>query len=131
MVKELDASALNSFRVTKTSNPFVKYIGYVSEDDIIGYIEYTILYEKAEICNIFVKENKRNMKIGSSLMQYLITSLKEKNIYNITLEVNVLNNNAISLYKKFGFIEVAKRNKYYNGIDAILMELILWKIFIF
>ena len=125
MVKELDASALNSFRVTKTSNPFVKYIGYVSEDDIIGYIEYTILYEKAEICNIFVKENKRNMKIGSSLMQYLITSLKEKNIYNITLEVNVLNNNAISLYKKFGFIEVAKRNKYYNGIDAILMELIL------
>lgn len=125
MVKELDASALNSFGVTKTSNPFVKYIGYVSEDDIIGYIEYTILYEKAEICNIFVKENKRNMKIGSSLMQYLITSLKEKNIYNITLEVNVLNNNAISLYKKFGFIEVAKRNKYYNGIDAILMELIL------
>jgi ribosome modulation factor len=35
------------------------------------------------------------------------------------------------LYKKFGFLEVAKRRGYYNGVDGILMELILWRMFIF
>ena len=40
----------------------------------------------------------------------------------ITLEVNENNLPAISLYKKYGFKEVAKRKGYYSGIDAILME---------
>ena len=65
------------------------------------------------------------MGVGFLMMKYLITYLKSSNIYNITLEVSVLNSSAISLYKKFGFVEVAKRNGYYNGVDGILMELIL------
>ena len=125
MVKDVDVSLLSYFGVFRTSNPFVKYIGYILDDEVVGYIEYSVLYEKAEICNIFVNEDKRNMGIGSSLMEYLIDYLRSINIYNITLEVSVLNSSAISLYKKFGFVEVAKRRGYYNGIDGILMELIL------
>ena len=131
MVKDIDVSLLKSFGVVKTANPFIKYIGYLLDDVVIGYIEYSVLYEKAEICNIFVNEDKRNMGVGFLMMKYLITYLKSSNIYNITLEVSVLNSSAISLYKKFGFVEVAKRNGYYNGVDGILMELILWKMFIF
>lgn len=125
MVKDIDVSLLSSFGVFGTSNPFVKYIGYILDDVVVGYIEYSVLYEKAEICNIFVNEDKRNMGIGTFLMEYLIDCLRSINIYNITLEVSVLNSNAISLYKKFGFLEVAKRRGYYNGVDGILMELIL------
>ena len=125
MVKDVDVSLLSSFGVFRTSNPFVKYIGYILDDEVVGYIEYSVLYEKAEICSIFVNEDKRNMGIGSSLMEYLIDYLRSINIYNITLEVSVLNSSAISLYKKFGFVEVAKRCGYYNGVDGILMELIL------
>ena len=125
MVKDVDVSLLKSFGVVKTANPFIKCIGYLLDDVVIGYIEYSVLYEKAEICNIFVNEDKRNMGVGFLMMKYLITYLKSSNIYNITLEVSVLNSSAISLYKKFGFVEVAKRNGYYNGVDGILMELIL------
>ena len=43
---------------------------------------------------------------------------------NITLEVNCNNKNAIKLYKKFNFKEVAIRKCYYNNKeDGILMEL--------
>lgn len=44
---------------------------------------------------------------------------------NITLEVNVLNDAAIKLYKKFNFTVVSIRRGYYKGIDGYLMELIL------
>ena len=125
MVKEVNVSLLSSFGIFGTSNPFVRYIGYILDDLVVGYIEYSVLYEKAEICSIFVNEDKRNMGFGSLMMEYLIDYLKSINIYNITLEVSVLNSSAISLYKKFGFVEVAKRRGYYNGIDGILMELIL------
>ena len=40
----------------------------------------------------------------------------------ITLEVAVNNEPAISLYKKFGFREVALRKFYYGDEDGILME---------
>ena len=46
MVKDVDVSLLKSFGVVKTANPFIKYIGYLLDDVVIGYIEYSVLYEK-------------------------------------------------------------------------------------
>ena len=51
--------------------------------------------------------------------------LKKQKCVNITLEVNKENTYAIKLYKKVGFKEVAIRKNYYDGVDGILMELIL------
>ena len=49
-------------------------------------------------------------------------ALAFENKKDISLEVNELNNSAISLYKKAGFEEVGIRKKYYNGKDnAIIM----------
>ena len=49
---------------------------------------------------------------------------QKKNLQCITLEVNVKNENAIKLYKKYNFEEVGRRKKYYNNIDdAIIMTL--------
>jgi ribosomal protein S18 acetylase RimI-like enzyme len=55
-------------------------------------------------------------------MDHLIELGKNKNITNITLEVNVENKYAIKLYEKYNFQIVAKREKYYNGVDGYLME---------
>ena len=40
---------------------------------------------------------------------------------NITLEVKESNKSAINFYLKNGFIEVARREKYYQDEDGILM----------
>ena len=57
-------------------------------------------------------------------MEKLIKICEQKNISNITLEVNENNIYAIKLYEKFDFKEIGRRKKYYNGIDtAIIMEL--------
>ena len=44
-----------------------------------------------------------------------------KNLKNITLEVNINNSIAISMYEKYGFAVVATRKGYYHGQDGYLM----------
>ena len=99
------------------NNPYAKCLIY-EEDKVLGYLYYSDIYERIEINQIEVDESHRNKKIGSKLLSYLIDNNKK----DITLEVKETNDIAIKLYKKYGFKEVAKREKYYQGIDGILME---------
>lgn len=103
-------------------NPFLKYFILYVENELVGYLCFNELYDKAEIVNIEIAEKYRKHGYGSYLMSQLITYCKEKKVINITLEVNKFNDKAINLYKKFDFKEVAIRKGYYNGIDGILME---------
>jgi [ribosomal protein S18]-alanine N-acetyltransferase len=94
---------------------------YLKDDKIIGYISYQIMYERAELNYIFVKEEERKKGIASKMLEYMLNNLKEENIETIDLEVNSLNKKAINLYQKYGFKTVNIRKKYYNGIDGFLM----------
>ena len=99
------------------TNPYGKYLVYIENSEIIAYIYYSDIYERTEINQIEVREDKRNKKIGSSLLEeYLKITNKES-----SLEVRVDNKNAIKLYKKYGYTIITKRLSYYNGIDAYLM----------
>lgn len=100
------------------SNPFGHYLVYIDNNKIIGYIYYSDIYERAEINQIEVDSFHRNCGIGSVLLENMINIVDK----DITLEVKIDNTVAISLYKKFNFVEVAVRKGYYSGIDGILME---------
>ena len=108
--------------ILEEENPFSKYLVYIYENNVIAFCYYYEIYDKLEISYIFVKDEFWEERVFSiKLNKYLIENNKDK--YNITLEVKKDNINAIKLYKKFGFKEVALRKGYYNGIDGILMEL--------
>lgn len=100
------------------SNPFGKYLIYKEDEEIIGYLYYSDIYERAEINQIEVNLIHRNCGKGSKLLEKMI-SLVDK---DITLEVREDNTPALKLYKKYGFVETAIRKGYYNGVDGILME---------
>ncbi len=103
-------------------NPFTQYYVYKQEEQILGFINYDILYERAELIYIVVLEEYQNKGIGQKLIKYMIKDCQKRQVENITLEVNTKNKKAIALYKKNGFREVALRKAYYQGIDGILME---------
>lgn len=103
-------------------NKFTQMFTYIENDKIVGVIIYDLIYERCELIQIEVLENYRNQKIASKLLTYMIADCQKNHIENITLEVKITNQPAINLYKKFGFKEVAIRKRYYQGIDAILME---------
>ena len=100
------------------NNPFAKYLVYVCDNDVVGYLYYSDIYDRIEINQITVFENYRRKGYASKMMEYLIRKNK-----SITLEVKCSNNSAINLYKKYGFKQVSIRKGYYNGIDGILMSL--------
>lgn len=112
----------NSININ-TDDPFSRNIIYIDNCQIIGFLNYSIIYERAELNYIFVLEIYRNKGISSKMMDYMIN--KCKICENITLEVRKNNIIAINLYKKYGFKEVAIREKYYNGVDGILMMLVV------
>lgn len=101
------------------NNPFMNIVVYKKNNEIIGYLNYSIIYDKAELNYIYVSEKYRKKGIGEKMIQYLLSECELCN--NITLEVKKTNIPAINLYKKYGFIECAIRKNYYQGIDGILM----------
>lgn len=104
------------------TNPYLKYCFYVENNEILGYITYLDIYDRFEISNIYVLREFRGNGIASKMLQFVIDEGLNKKINNITLEVNSKNTNAIALYHKYGFKEVAIRSGYYSGTDGILME---------
>lgn len=128
LIKELEES-LSTFFLSNTkiiddfnNNTFTKYFIFRLNNNIIGIVNYYDLYDRFEIANIYVLPEYRNQKIGSQLIEKVIEEGNIKKIQNITLEVKIDNYNAIKLYTKYNFKKVAIREKYYNGIDGILME---------
>ena len=61
------------------------------------------------------------MPIIISNDQPVKSKLEKENISSISLEVNVLNKEAIKFYLKNGFKIVSTRKKYYGDSDGYLM----------
>ncbi len=106
----------------ESPNPYAKRIEFYQEDIVVGYLDYSLIYDRMEIDNFFVEENNRRCGIGKKLMSYLIAEAITNHVVNITLEVRITNEIARNLYKNFGFREVALRKFYYGDEDGILME---------
>lgn len=98
-----------------------KYYIVKQNEDIYGFVGFRTIFEEMEIMNIVTRKDKKNQGLASSLLSYIIRYANNSDIEKINLEVNEKNYTAINLYKTFGFEEVGKRKKYYNGEDAILM----------
>ena len=130
MIKEYDSYPLFSvdnftYKLTEkefSTNPYLKIITYVEKDKIIGFLLYSLIYDRIEIEQFEVITKERGRGIGDKLLKYLIEKYKDSDIKNITLEVKEDNIIAINLYKKYGFKKIATREKYYDGINGLLME---------
>ncbi len=117
-IKDIDyINNLSNYKVTL--NNFNKVIGYYFDNEIVGFLDYSVMYEKIEINYIFVINEYRKKGIAYNLIKYVIDNY---DFENITLEVNINNISAINLYKKLGFNIIGIRKKYYNGVDGYLME---------
>ena len=96
------------------------YLVYEKDNEIVGFIGYSVYYDRSEIDYLYVLEEYRNMDIAKSLLNYVIQKCKNKCI-NITLEVNENNFIAIELYKKMGFREIKIIDNYYKNENGLLM----------
>lgn len=128
MIKELnDIKLINEFlkefnqSIENIDDPFKKYIGYMIDDKIVAFLNYSLIYDRIEIEYIYTNNEYRNKGIATKLIEYLVDLGNKNNCLNITLEVRCSNKTAINFYRKNGFNEVSIRKNYYDNEDGILM----------
>lgn len=126
MIKEITIKEINELNklidYKISDNSFEKCFKYEINNNLIGIIDFSDIYDCLELNYIWISPSYRGNKYSNHLMNYLIEYAKNKNnINNITLEVSVDNLLAIKLYEKYSFKKVAIRKKYYEGTDALLM----------
>ena len=105
------------FRLSK--NPFEFIYAYFLDGVIIGFIDFSIIYEKAEVNYIAVDEKYRGMGVAQELFDKFVSIVK--NVDTVSLEVSCNNERAINFYLKNDFTKEAIRQNYYDGADAYLM----------
>jgi len=100
-----------------------KILVYTKGEDVIGFVQYTKLYEVVEIFYLVVDEKYRCLGIGSAFIDHLARDL---DVQREILEVRVSNEGAISFYEKNGFKRLRPIKNYYkNGEDALSMEKVI------
>ena len=120
--------SFKSFNILKKEEDFFKddlnkYLIYEYNNKPVGFLEYSLYYDRLELNYIYIDSKFRKKGFGSELLEYFINLYKDQNILNITLEVAESNVAAIELYKKKGFEVVAVRERYYSNYEnAYLME---------
>lgn len=98
------------------------YLVGVRGDEVICYGGFHKVLDEAHITNIAVSADSRGRGIGTLLMSELISRARMLGVKYMTLEVRDNNENAIKLYKSFGFTVEGIRKKYYNNVhDALIM----------
>ena len=101
------------------SNDIYSQYVYVINDKIVGYVLITVIDTLVEIHLLYVDNLFRNQKFCTKLMDYIINKYSN---YRFLLEVSINNYIAIKLYENMNFKIINIRKKYYNDIDAYVME---------
>ena len=89
-------------------NPFTHIFVYEEKYQIVGFIQYSIMYERSEIEFLYIEANERRKGIASKLLKQ-----RESNVA------------AQFLYQKQGYQKISIRKKYYGNESAIVMEKVI------
>ena len=87
-----------------------------------GFVVWRVVADEAEIITIGVHPNARKSGIASAMLAIIENDIKKRGGKKIFLEVAETNEPARKLYEANGYKKIGVRPKYYDGIDAILME---------
>ncbi len=96
--------------------PTTHYLGSAMEFNgtIVGFSVWLKTGNEAEIISIAIDKKHQQSGFGAALLKYDIETLTQKGANKFFLEVNEFNLAAQKLYKKFNFIKVGVREKYYT-----------------
>lgn len=98
-------------------------------DTIAGYGILSVAAGEAHVLNLCVDPEYRRLGYGDRLLDEMLRRAKAASVKEIFLEVRPSNVNALSLYRKKGFRQIAHRRAYYQARygreDAAVLSLIV------
>lgn len=109
-------------------NPFFFFYGIWQGKSLVAYCLLSAIADSADIGSIAVLPEFRGKGYAKLLMDKMLGIAKEKGAKHMTLEVNQQNEQAIGLYKVYGFRVIGARKNYYSDTiypcrDAYIMQM--------
>ena len=106
-------------------NPVNKIIVAVSENKVVGFIDFLITFNSSTIMQVAVREEERRKGIATSLLKEMEASFPKEIddlVETITLEVRESNVAGQELYKANGYEVITVKKHYYkDGENAVYM----------
>lgn len=93
---------------------------------VVGHAILSLVFEIAELQRIAVAETCRRRGVGRALLEASVALATEADAERLLLEVREHNRPALAFYRRAGFAEIDRRERYYrDGSTAIVLELLL------
>jgi ribosomal-protein-alanine N-acetyltransferase len=88
------------------------------DGDVAGYGILSVAAGEAHILNLCVEPAYRSHGYGERMLDEILFRARASSVREIFLEVRPTNENALALYKKKGFHQVANRPAYYQANEG-------------
>jgi len=114
-----------SFRFEVTSNPAARCWVAEAEGQVVAILVIWMIVDEAHIATIATHPEFRRQGLGRDLLVHALQEAVQEGAQRAFLEVRAGNEAALAMYRRMGFAEDGRRQRYYrdNGEDAILMSL--------
>jgi len=94
------------------------------QDQVLAYAVLRAGQDSADLLRVGVAREHRRQGLASALLAALVTRSVSAGCSRVLLEVAPDNTAARAFYRCLGFVEVARRSRYYaDGRDALVMQL--------
>ncbi len=116
-----------SFIKELNENFCANYFVALYDGVIAGYIGLWHVITEGHMTNVAVSKKFEGKGIGTKLLEKIIELGIEKEMIGITLECSTVNDKALHIYKKYGFVIEGERKEYYEVTKEDCY--IMWKYF--
>jgi len=94
---------------------------------LAGYFLVMAAVDEAHLLNITVRPGLQGRGLGWALLDKVVEVARGKGMASVLLEVRPSNQRALSVYRRYGFLEIGRRRGYYPAAgntreDAIVMR---------
>ncbi|HTN65320.1 MAG TPA: ribosomal protein S18-alanine N-acetyltransferase [Burkholderiaceae bacterium] len=101
-----------------------------AQQNLIGYFLLMMAVDEAHLLNISVQRDRQGRGVGRWLLDQVTALARGQGMSSILLEVRPSNSRAAAIYRRYGFVQIGLRKKYYPALDggredAIIMRLAL------
>ncbi len=108
------------------ADPLVTALGVEEAGQLVGGIVCRTVVDEVEILMLVVAADMQRRGIGGRLLEAGLAEAIAREGRRVVLEVDASNMAALSLYRRFGFVDAGRRTGYYSaegGGDALLLAL--------
>ena len=115
-----ESNQLDSIDELRQTN--VIFIAAYDDSEIFGIGAVKVLEDYGEIKRLYVPEKYRGKRIANEIVRELENCLVKRSIFTARLETGIHQHEAIALYKKLGYSEIAPFGNYTEDPLSVFME---------